>query len=222
MNRRKKGRRRRGRRQRKRGNVEEQKEEQPPYIDSRDEDTYQDSTGEEEKNEAPSSGRASPLSLKEQGLTPKERKRKALSESKNKAKYLLSQTWGLEAAIQKEERRQRELLGSKKSRTVKATATGEINENVPLYMGNVVLVVTHATKYTIQTEKVEIVKIVVPGIPNLEIKKRAGKTGYHKVRYRKPTKKELLNQKERTTYDVRFVSDGYEERDVVRTRLLAF
>jgi hypothetical protein len=184
--------------------------------------TTTSSVADENGDERTLSGRASPPSMKEQGLTPKERKRKAKSESMNKTKYLLAQTWGLEAAIEKEKKHQKELLGSKKGKKIKSTAMGEVNENVPLYIGNIILIVTNATKYAIKTEKVRIVDINVPEIPNLGIKKRKGKQGHHKQKYRKPTSTELKKQKEDTTYDVIYLLDNYEEKNVVRTRLMAF
>ena len=62
--------------------------------------TKGDAEGDESDNEVDpnvvvgAAAAASPPSLKEQGLTPKERKRLSRAQSMNSAKYLINQTWG--------------------------------------------------------------------------------------------------------------------------------
>ena len=117
-------------------------EEKETQEEKETEETEDENNEVDQTNNSTVNGRASPPSLKEQGLTPKERKRMARSDTMNKTKYLLAQTWGLEAAIQREKKHAKELLGSTKSRRVQLTATGEINENVTIFVGDQILIVT--------------------------------------------------------------------------------
>jgi hypothetical protein len=101
------------------------------------------------------------------------------------------------------------------------TAAGEARENVPMFKGNSVAVVVGASRYKIVTERAKILRVNIPKISNLLIVKKA-KKGYTKKRYRSPTVRELEKQKEDTTYDVRYDLDGFSEKKIPRTRVIAF
>ena len=104
-------------------------------------------------------------------------------------------------------------------------AAGEINENVILYEGNSIAIVVGASRYKIITERAKIIHVNIP-VLNLLVLKQSKKGGagggYIKKRYRKPTIDELEKQQVNTTYDVMYDLDGFLEKKVPRTRIIAF